>query len=86
MARPRSVAGDKVRGQDGDAQTHSFPVGHDYLARTLRRMADGKNLETPPEQRVGRVGHLDLVKFARSWVLEGGIMLLGRSTASRMSS
>jgi hypothetical protein len=29
---------------------------------------------------VGRIGHLDLVRIERRWVLERGIMLLSRST------
>ena len=42
-------------------------------------MADGHDLKAPPEQRMGRVGYLDL--FGVSWrVLERGIMLVGRLT------
>src|SRR5262249_11924958 len=47
-----------------------------------RRVGDGQNLVAPPEQRVGRVGHLDLFQVTRRGVLEGGIMLSSRSGES----
>jgi hypothetical protein len=42
-------------------------------------MADGHDPEAPAEQRVRWVGYLDLFGLAGR-VLEGGIMLVGRST------
>jgi hypothetical protein len=49
-------------------------------------MADGEDREAPPEQRVRWVGHLDLFEVGKKWVLEGGIMLLGRLTTSARNS
>ena len=78
-ARRQGIVRDDVGSRDGEAQAHAVPVGHGDLARTPRRMADGHDPEAPPEQRMGRVGYLDLFGVAR-WVLEGGIMLVGRLT------
>jgi hypothetical protein len=52
------------------------------MAGTMRGMADGHDPEAPPEQRVGRIGHLDLFRVA--WrVLERGIMLVGPTLQRR---
>ena len=65
---------------DGEAQAHEVAVGHNHMAGTLRWMTDRQDGEASPEQRVSGIGYLDLVR-ARIWrVLEGGTMLLGRST------
>jgi hypothetical protein len=50
------------------------------MARTLRRMADGDDREASPEERMRRIDYLDLVRERIRWVLEGGIVLLSRST------
>jgi hypothetical protein len=79
-ARQRRVAQAKVGGRQGDAQTHLLAVSHDDVASRPRTMADGEDAEAPPEERVGRFGHLDLFGIGRRRVLEGGIMLVDRST------
>jgi hypothetical protein len=59
---------------------HTLLVGHHDVAGGMPRMADGEDPEAPPEQRVARIGHLDLFDLGLRWVLERGIMLLARST------
>src|SRR5262249_9018210 len=78
-ARRRGAAGRKVGGQDGEAKPHEVAVGHEDVARALRGMADRDGSEAAPVQGVGRVGYFD--PFGpRGWVVEGGVMLLNRST------
>jgi hypothetical protein len=69
----------QVGGRDGETQTHPVAVGDGNVAGPMRRMADGHDPEAPAEERVGRVGYLDLFGVARR-VLEGGINWVGRST------
>jgi transposase-like protein len=47
------------------------------MARTSRWIADGHDTETSPEQRMSRVGYLDLIRLSRR-VVEGGIISVGR--------
>jgi hypothetical protein len=74
------VVGTEVGSEDGNAQAHEVAVGDDDMAGTLRWMADGQDGEASPEQRMKRIGYLDLVRSRIRWVLEGGIKLLSRST------
>jgi hypothetical protein len=64
--------------ENGDAQAHEVAVGDDDMAGALRRMADRQDGEASSEQRMRRIGYLDLVRSRIRWVLEGGIMLLSR--------
>jgi hypothetical protein len=50
------------------------------MARALGRVTDRQDLKASAVQRMGGVGHLDLFGIGRRWVVEGGIMLLSRST------
>jgi hypothetical protein len=50
------------------------------MAGVMRRMADRQDLEASAEQRMRRVGYLDLVRSNIRWVLEGGIMIPSRLT------
>jgi hypothetical protein len=79
-ADERRVVRTEVSGLDRDAQAHEFPIGHDDMAEALRGMADRQDGEASPEQRMRRIGYLDLVRSRIRWVLEGGIMLLSRLT------
>jgi hypothetical protein len=50
------------------------------MAGMLRRMADRQDGEASAEQRMRRIGYLDLVGSLIRRVLEQGIVLLSRST------
>jgi hypothetical protein len=52
------------------------------MAGMLRWMADRQDGEASAEQRMRRIGYLDLVGSLIWRVLEQGIVLLSRSTAS----
>ena len=84
-AQPRRRVGDQVGGLDGDAQPHEVPIGHEDMAETLRGMADRQDGEASPEQRMSRIGYLDLVGRLIRRVLEQGIVLLSRLTTSTMT-
>src|SRR5262249_2086329 len=73
-------------GRDRDAQAHEVAVGHDDMTGTLGRMTDRHDGEASSEQRMRRIGYLDLVRGRLWWVLERGIMLLGRSTTWIMAT
>ena len=76
MVRDQGGSGDR------DAQSHEIPVGHENVAGALRRMADRQDFEASSEQRMSRIGYLDLVRDCLSRVVEQGIVLLSRSTGS----
>src|SRR5439155_1096701 len=80
--RPRSESITRIRA-GSHAEAHEVPIGHDHVARALRRVTDRQDRETSAVERMGRVGYFDLFRVRGRWVVEGGIMLLGRSTASR---
>ena len=84
-ARQRDAAQDQAGDHHGEAQTHPLTVGDRDMARTMGRVADGHDAETSPEQRMGRVGYLDLFGLARR-VLEGGVMLVSRSDVRDIAS
>jgi hypothetical protein len=75
-------AGFWAEGQTGgvkrQAQAHEVTISDEDMARTLGRATDGDNGETPAVKRMSGVGDLDFLR--RRWVLERGIVLLGRST------
>jgi hypothetical protein len=56
------------------------------VAGALGRVTDRQDLEASPVQGMGGVSHLDLFRIGCRWVLEGGIMLLSRSTRSTTAS
>ena len=64
---------------DGDAQGHMVAVGDKDVGRAARRIADPAQGEALSEQRMGRVGHLDLGDRI-IWVIERGSEVWGRST------
>ena len=76
------LRGGEIGNLDGKTEAHEVSIGHDDMARALRGMTDGKDPESPPVERVARVGHLDLLGLWRKWVLEGGIKLGTRLTPS----
>jgi hypothetical protein len=48
--------------------------------------ADVADAESPPEERVGGVGYLDLIEIRINRVVEEGILLVSRSTASPITN
>ena len=56
------------------------------MAGSLGGMADRKDLEASAVEGMGGVGHLDHFGIERRRVLEGGIMLLSRSTIWTMAT
>jgi hypothetical protein len=74
------VVRNEVSSLNRNAQPHEVPIGHDDMAGTLRWMADRQDGEASPEQRMSRIGYLDLVGGRIRRVLEQGILLLSRST------
>lgn len=72
----------EVRGLNRDAQSHEVAIGHEDVAGSLRWMADRQDGEASPEQRMSRIGYLDLVRGRIRRVLEQGILLLSRLTIS----
>ena len=85
-AQLRGIVRAEVGGPDRNAQAQAAPIGYDDVTRALGRVTDRQDLEASAVQRMGEVGHLDLFGIGRRWVVEGGIMLLSRSTASRRSN
>ena len=85
-ARPRGIVRVQVGRRDGDTKPQGPPVGHDDVSGALGRMADGQDLEGSAVEGVGGFRHHDHVGIGPRWVLEGGIMLLSRSTASTTRS
>jgi hypothetical protein len=83
-AQKRVLVGAEVGGLGRNAKAHEAAIGHDDVARPLRRVTDRQDLKASAEQRMGGVGHLDLFGIGRRWVVEGGIMLLGRLIGSAM--
>jgi hypothetical protein len=81
-SRARGVVRGWLGRRDGDAKSEGAPIGHHDVAGALGRMADGEDLEASAVEGMGGVGHLDDLGIQRRWVLEGGIMLLDRSTTS----
>jgi hypothetical protein len=79
-AEPRNGVGREVCGLDGEAKAHEVAIGHDDMAGVLRRMADRQDFEASAEQRMRRIGYLDLVGRLIRRVLELGIVLLSRLT------
>jgi hypothetical protein len=84
-AEEGQLARNEVSSLDRDAQAHEVPIGYDDMAGTLRWMADRQDSEAPPEQRMNRIGYLDLVRCRIRRVLEQGIVLLSRLTTSTMT-
>jgi hypothetical protein len=76
--RPRGDIRGWLGRLDGDAKTQGIAIGHDDVAGALGRMADRQDLEASAEERVSGIGHLDQFGIELRWVLERGIMLLGR--------
>jgi len=52
------------------------------MAVTTRRLTHGEERETPSIEWMPRVGHRDFRQGVVYWVLEGGIEIANRSTAS----
>jgi len=65
----RAVCG-KVGGLDRNAEAHEIAIGHDNMARSLRRMTDRHDGEASAKQRVSGIAYFDLVRRRISWVLE----------------
>ena len=84
-ARPRGVVRGSIGSRDGDAKPEGIPIGHHDVTRALGGMADRQDLEASAVEGMSGVGHLDDFGIERRWVLEGGIMLLSRSTGSAMN-
>mgnify|MGYP003580081231 CR=1 FL=1 len=75
------MVGDQAGSGDRDAQPCEIPVGHENVAGALRRMADRQDFEASSEQRMSRIGYLDLIRDRLSRVVEQGSLLLSRSTS-----
>jgi hypothetical protein len=69
-AESRAAVCGKVGGLDRDAEAHEVSIGHDHMARSLRRMTDRDDGEASAEQRVSGIGYFDLVRRPINWVLE----------------
>jgi hypothetical protein len=69
------MVSDQVGGLNGEAQAHEVPIGHEDMAQALRRMADRQDRKASPEQRMSRIGYLDLVGKLIRRVVEQGIVL-----------
>ena len=79
-AETGQVAAGKVRGRDRNAKPHRVTIGDEDVAGTVRLVADGKDREATPEERVCWVRHLDVFRQGRRRVVERGINVLVRST------
>jgi len=82
----REKGSPKAGGGDGEAESHEAAVGHEDMTGASRELTDGEDEEPPGVKRMGWVGYLDLFLTGRWRVLERGIMLWDRSTASPMPS
>jgi hypothetical protein len=77
-AKPWRLVRDQAGGGDRDAQSHEVPIRHEDVTGTLWRMTDRHDEEVSPEQRMLRIGYLDLAGKLIRRVLEQGIVLLSR--------
>ena len=85
-AETAQLAAGQVRGRDRNAKPHRVAVGDEDIAGTVRLVADGKDREATPEERVCWVRHLDVFRLARRRVVERGINMLARLTGSITTS
>jgi hypothetical protein len=72
-----------IGGDERDAQSEGLAIDDQDGPGVTGWMADGTHDEPTPEERMGRIGHFDLVGI---WVLEEGIKARLLSTASRTTS
>lgn len=68
-----------MSGWDGDPERHEIAVRDINITGAIRLPADIADEQSAPEERVGGVGHLDLVRIRRGRVVEQGILLTSRS-------
>jgi hypothetical protein len=71
------MAAAQIGGAQGKAEAHAIAIGHEDMARTRRRLANGQQAKASAEERMGRVDDLDLLWLGWGRVLERGIMLWG---------
>ena len=81
-ARPCGVVRVSLGCLDRDAKPQAIAIGHDDVTGVMGRMTDRHDLEASAVEGMSGVGHLDEFGIELGWVLEGGIMLLSRSTWS----
>jgi hypothetical protein len=66
---------------DQDAEPHRVAIGHEHMARAVRWSGDREERETPTEEGMSWVRHLDLFGKGLRRVVERGIMKWSRLTA-----
>jgi hypothetical protein len=72
----------QVRCVEGNTQDHVLTVRYVDVTGAMERRADRQQGKAAPEQRVHRIGDLDVCQFLIVWVIEGGIKVGGRSIPS----
>jgi hypothetical protein len=70
----------EIRGRKLEAKSHVSTVADEDVPYRTGRVVDGEDRETAAEERMGRIGDLDLGRFLLGWVIEVGIKLMARST------
>jgi hypothetical protein len=69
----------QTSGWHGNTELDRVAIGNQDEARVVWLVADGENSETTPAERVSRIGHLDLFRRLRNWVVDRGINKRSRS-------
>jgi hypothetical protein len=72
--------GRETRRHERDAEDHLLTVRDQDMAGGMQGGEDRDKLEAAAEERVRRVGDLDLLGLFVGWILEGGIKLMARLT------
>jgi hypothetical protein len=79
-AREVNLSGGQAGRSDGYAESHRFAIGDEHDRGAARLAADREDGEAAPEEGMGRVGYLDLLRERLRWVVDRGIMKGSRST------
>src|SRR5262249_37963655 len=73
---------DQIRGGLGNPQGHGGAGGGKEIAHAVSARTRREQYKTATEERMAGVGDLDFCQVVDRWVVERGMKVFGRSTAS----
>src|SRR5881397_2785245 len=73
---------DDIRGGLGNPQDHGVTVGDKEIAHAVGARAGREQRKAAPEERMGGIGDLDFRRGVYRWVVERGMKVCARSSAS----
>src|SRR6266478_7716710 len=73
---------DQIRGGLGNPQDHGVAVGDKDIAHTVSARARREQYKTATEEWMAGVGDLNFCQVVYRWVVDRGIKVFGRLTAS----